>query len=389
MENFNFQCGTNIIFGKDSELTVGQEVKKVANKVLLVYGGQSAKKSGLIERITQSLKAKGIEWVEISGVQPNPRLSLVKEGIALCRQEAIQFILAVGGGSAIDTAKGIALGVPYQGDVWDFYIGKATPQSAIGVGVVLTIPAAGSESSIFTVVSNEEECLKIGYGSELIRPVFAIMNPELSYSIPKYHVAAGSTDIMMHTLERYFTNATDVDLTDRLCEGLLKTMLEEVPRAMEEPTNYAARAEIMWAGSLSHNGLMDTGRIGDFASHEIEHELGAIYDIIHGAGLAVIFPAWCKYVYQHDVARFVQFAVRVMNVEQDYQKPEETALAGIRRLEEFFVRIGMPTRLSQLEIGDDRWEEMADKCTGNDSRTVGSFVPLRKVDILNIFALCK
>jgi len=389
MEDFTFQCATKIIFGKDAELAVGKEVKQHADKILLCRGGSSVERFGLLGRVAKSLDEAGVDYVDFAGAQPNPRLSLVEEGVALCREQNIGFILAVGGGSVIDTAKAIALGVPYTGDLWDFFTGKVEPKEALPVGALLTIPAAGSESSIVSVITNEKTCQKIGFGTELIRPVFAIMNPELSYTLPPYQTAAGCVDIMMHTLERYFSNVTDVELTDRLCEGLLKMMVDKSVRVLADPENYALRAEIMWAGSLSHNGLMDTGRIGDFATHDIEHEVGAIYDVAHGAGLAVLFPAWCKYVYKHNLKRFVQFAVRVMNVELDYENPQRTALEGIDRLEKLFVQIGMPTHLSEMKVDDSRWFEMADKCTAKDTKKAGNFYPLSRDDILKIFALCR
>jgi alcohol dehydrogenase YqhD (iron-dependent ADH family) len=389
MENFVFDYSTKVIFGKDTENQTGAEIARYADKVLLVYGGSSVQKSGLLDRVKDSLKTAGVSFVDLGGVQPNPRLAMVEKGITLCREKKLEFMLAVGGGSVIDTAKGIAIGVPYSGNVWDFYIGKAQPQKALPVGVVLTIPAAGSETSAFSVITNEKEGLKIGYGNDIIRPRFAIMNPELNYTLPEYQTACGIVDIMMHTLERYFTNVTDVQFTDRLCEGLLKTMVDLAPRVMENPRNYAVRAEILWAGSVSHNGLMETGRIGDFASHGIEHELSAIYDIAHGAGLAVVFPAWCKYVYKHNLKRFVQFAVRVMGAEEDFENPERTALEGIKRIEDLFKRIKMPVRLSEFKIGDDRWEEMATKATKDDTEKVGNFLPLGKADIIHIFELCR
>lgn len=389
MENFDFECKTKIIFGKDTEGRVGAEVKRHSTKILLVAGGGSVKKSGLHDRVTKSLKDAGVEYVELSGAQPNPRLKLVHKGVDLCRANGVTFILAVGGGSAIDTAKGIALGVPYQGDVWDFYVGKAQPTTALPVGVVLTIPAAGSEASIFTVITNEDTAQKIGYGTEHARPVFAIMNPELTYTLPPYQTASGCVDIMLHTLERYFTNTTEVNFVDRMCEALLKTMVDMSPRVLKDPKNYGLRADIMWMGALSHNGLLETGRVTDFASHAIEHELSAIYDVTHGAGLAVVFPAWCKYVYKHNLKRFVQFAVRVMNVEQDFENPERTALEGIAALERLFKDIGAPTRLGELGIDDKRWEEMAAKCTANDTVKVGNLLPLGKRDVINIFNLCR
>jgi hypothetical protein len=276
-----------------------------------------------------------VEFIELGGVQPNPRLSLVKQGIELCRKHNIDFILAVGGGSVIDSAKAIAVGVPYEGDVWDFYSGKAVPEKALPVGVVLTIPAAGSEASKSSVITNEDGWYKRGLNVEIIRPKFAIMNPEITFTLPPYQTACGAADIMAHVMERYFTHQKDVDFTDRLCEATLKTIIKNVPIVLEEPENYQARAEIMWASTIAHNDLLSTGRIGDWASHAIEHELSGIYDVPHGAGLAVVFPAWMKYVYKEDVDRFVQFATRVWDVEMDFSNPERTALEGIYRLTQF------------------------------------------------------
>lgn len=389
MENFDFLSPTKIIFGKGTEERVGEETKRYADKVLLHYGGGSIKRIGLYDKVVKSLKEARVDFVELGGVQPNPRLSLVHQGIRLCREEGIKFILAVGGGSVIDSAKAIALGVPYDGDVWDFFTEAAQPQESLPVGVVLTIPAAGSEASKSCVITNEDGWYKRGLNTELNRPVFAIMNPELTFSLPPYQTACGAADIMAHVMERYFTNVPHVDYTDRLCEATLKTIIKHVPVVLEEPDNYDARAEIMWASTLAHNDLLGTGRIGDWSSHMIEHELSGIYDVAHGAGLAVVFPAWMKYVYKHNVNRFVQFAVRVWNVEQSFEDPERTALEGIHRLESFFKSIGLPTRLSELDIPDDRLEEMAEKCKKPNGDTLGSFVQLGKDDILNILKLAR
>jgi alcohol dehydrogenase YqhD (iron-dependent ADH family) len=389
MNNFTYHNATRIIFGKDTELQVGEEVKKYASRILLHYGGGSIKKSGLYDRVVASLKESGVDFIELPGAQPNPRVSLVRQGIELCRENDIGFILAVGGGSAIDSAKGIAIGVPYEGDVWDFYSDKAEIKEALPVGVVLTIPAAGSESSVSSVLTNEEGWYKRGTGSELIRPKFAIMNPELTYTLPSYQTACGAADIMAHIMERYFTNTPDVDFTDRLCEATLKTIIKNIPIAISEPENYAARAEVMWAGSVAHNNLLGLGREQDWASHAIEHELSGIYDVAHGAGLAVIFPAWMKYVYKYNMPRFVQFAVRVWNVENDFNNPEKTALEGIERTKEFFSKIGLPVTLPQLGINDDRIEEMANKCTANDTKTLGNFVKLKKQDVIEIYKLAR
>jgi len=387
MINFVYKNPTKIIFGRGTELKVGEEVRQYSGKVLLHYGGGSIKKTGLYDRVVNSLKQAGVEVVELGGVMPNPRLGLVNEGIKICREKGIDFILAVGGGSAIDSAKAIAVGVPYDDDVWDFFCGKAEPKEALPVGVVLTIPAAGSEASPNSVITREDGLYKRGMYSELIRPVFAIMNPELTYTLPAYQTACGTADIMAHIMERYFTNETHTDLTDRLCEATLKTMIKNVPIALEEPDNYNARAEIMWAGTIAHNGLLGTGRIEDWASHNIEHEISAIYDVAHGAGLAVVFPAWMKYVYKNNLDRFVQFAVRVWNVEMNFDEPERTALEGIERLKKFFKEIGLPVSLKEMNIGDDRLEEMASKCTNGGKATIGNFVKLNREDVYNILKL--
>jgi Iron-containing alcohol dehydrogenase. len=387
MNNFVFQNPTKIIFGKGTEKTVGAEAKKYADKVLLHYGGGSIKRSGLYDTVVKSLKEAGVEFVELGGVKPNPRLSLVKQGIEICRKEGIRFILAVGGGSVIDSAKAIAVGVPYDGDVWDFYVGKAQVREALPVGVVLTIPAAGSESSPSSVITNEDGWYKRGLTTDHIFPKFSILNPELTYTLPNYQTACGAADIMAHIMERYFTNTTDVELTDRLCEAAMRTLINNVPKALENPTDYAARAEIMWTATVAHNNLLGMGREEDWGSHNIEHEISGIYDIAHGAGLAIVFPAWMKYVYKHDIKRFAQFAVRVWNVDYNFSNPEETALKGIEKLKEFFSSIGLPVSLHEAGIDDSRLEEMADKCTDSDTHTVGNFVKLHKKDVYEIYKL--
>ncbi|MDN5317553.1 MAG: alcohol dehydrogenase [Thermoanaerobacterium sp.] len=389
MENFDFVCPTKIIFGKETEIRVGEEVKKYSNKIMLIYGGGSIKRTGLYDKVINSLRENHIEYIELSGVKPNPRLSLVNEGIKICRENNIDFILAVGGGSVIDTAKAIAVGVLYDGDVWDIFLGKAEIKRALPVGVILTLAATGSEASDSAVITNEDGWYKKGIHSDLIRPQFAIMNPELLYTLPAYQTAAGAADIMAHIMERYFTNVKNVDLTDRLCEATLKTVINNVPKLIEDPTDYDARAEVMWAGTIAHNGLLDTGRIGDWASHRIEHELSAIYDIAHGAGLAIIFPAWMKYVYKHDLDRFVQFAVKVWDVDLTYTDREAIALEGIKRLENFFRSIGLPVTLKDANIPYDKFAEMANKCTSNGTATVGQFVKLGKEDIINIYNIAR
>ena len=336
MENFVYQNPTKIIFGKGMENQVGEEVSRYSMKILLHYGGGSIKQTGLYDRVVSSLQKAGVEYLELPGVKPNPRLSLVHEGTKKCREQGINFILAVGGGSVIDSAKAIAMGVPYTGNVWDFFAGKAVLKEALPVGAILTIPAAGSEASTASVITNEDGWYKRGFNSDLIYPRFSILNPELAFTLPKYQVACGASDIMAHLMERYFTNTLNVELMDRLIEGTLKTVINNAPLVLEKSGNYDAWAEMMWAGTVAHNNLLNTGRTGDWASHDIEHEISAIYDVAHGAGLSVVFPAWMKYVYQHDIKRFAQYAARVWNVDYSYWSPERTALEGISRLENFY-----------------------------------------------------
>jgi len=383
MRDFVFQNTTKIIFGKGKEEEVGKHAAKHGSKVLLHYGGGSIKKYGTYDKVVNSLEEAGVDFVELGGVKPNPRLDLVKEGIELVEKENVDFILAVGGGSVIDSAKAIAVGHPYEGDVWDFFTGKEKIEEAMPIGVVLTIPAAGSESSNSAVITKMDGMLKRAIGTELIRPKFALMNPELTYTLPDYQTAAGAADIMAHIMERYFTNVEDVELTDRLSESALKTIITNVPKVLEDNENYSARAEIMWTGSIAHNDLLGTGRIGDWASHGIEHELSGIYDVAHGAGLAVIFPAWMNYVYKHDLERFAQFAVRVWDVDPDFKDLEWTAKQGIKKLKDFFSEIGMPVTLKELGVPEDRLEEMAEKATENGPQ--GNFVKLDKEDVLNIY----
>ncbi len=389
MVKFDFISPTRIIFGEGTEKRVGEETLKYSKKILLHYGGGSIKKTGLYDKVTRSLDKAGIEYIELPGVKPNPRLGLVKEGIRICRENNIGFILAVGGGSVIDSAKAISVGVPYEGDVWDFYSGKTLPQESLPVGVVLTIAAAGSEASKSSVITNEDGWYKRGLNVDIIRPKFAIMNPALTYTLPPYQTASGIADIIAHIMERYFTNTPNVELTDRLCEATLKTVINNAMIVMEDPCNYNARAEIMWAGTLAHNDLLGTGRVGDWASHQIEHELSAIYDIAHGAGLAIVFPAWMEYVYKHNINRFAQFAVRVWDVEYSFDSPEKTVLEGIKRTRSFFGSIGLPTTLKGAGIPGDRLEEMAAKCKMTNGDTVGQFVRLTRDDVLNILKLAQ
>ena len=385
MNNFTFVNNTKIIFGKDTHIEIGKEVKKYSSKILLHYGGGSIKKTGLYDEIIKSLKTEGIEYVELADVQPNPTLQHVYKGIKLCKQHQIDFILAIGGGSVIDSAKAIAVGVLYDGDVWDFYTNKETPTETLPVGVVLTIAASGSEGSGSSVITNEDGWYKRPLDTDIIKPAFSILNPELTYTLPKYQTMCGVADIMSHVIERYFTNVKDVDLTDRLCESTLKTVINHARVLLENPTDYSARAEIMWAGTLAHNGLLDTGRIGDWATHMIEHEVSGIYDVTHGAGLTAIFPSWMRYVMNENIDKFVQFAVRVWDVDFAFDNKETIALEGIKRMENFFKEIGLPTTLSELNIPNDRFEEMAEKSV--EFGPIGNFKELNKDDVLNILKM--
>jgi alcohol dehydrogenase YqhD (iron-dependent ADH family) len=385
VQNFTFQNATKIVFGKATESETGKETAPFAKKVLLHYGGGSVRKSGLLDRVIASLKAAGIQFVELPGAQPNPRLGLVREGIRICREKGIGFVLAVGGGSVIDSAKAIAIGVPSTGDVWDFYLKKVPVKESLPVGVVLTIPAAGSEASNGSVITNDDGLFKKDAGGECMRPKFAIMNPELTFTLPPYQTACGAADIMAHVMERYFTPVTGVDFTDRLCEATLTTIIDNVPVALAAPTHYDARAQIMWASTVAHNDLLSTGRGGDWASHMIEHELSGIYDVAHGAGLAVVFPAWMRFVHRTDLARFARFATRVWGVEPRFNDLERTALEGIARMKAFFHGIGLPTTLAELGVPVDRLEEMAKKAT--ERGPLGSFQKLATKDVLEIYRL--
>ena len=347
MDNFAFYSPTQFVFGKGTENEAGTYVKKFGgSKVLIHYGSGSVIRSGLLERVKKSLEAEGISYVELGGVQPNPRDTLIYKGIELCRAEKVDFILAVGGGSVIDSAKGISVGVDYEGDFWDFYARKAEFTKALPIGTVLTIAAAGSEGSGASVVTKEDGMLKRDICSDLIRPRFSILNPELTCTLPAYQTACGATDIMAHIFERYFTNTPEVECTDRLCEALLLTMLKETPRVIEDPNNYEARANIMWAGTVAHNDIVGVGRSQDWNSHGIEHELSGLYDCAHGAGLAVIMPSWMEFVYKHDVNRFVQMATRVFGCELDEANPENTAKAGIKAFRQFLHDILYDTIVS-------------------------------------------
>jgi alcohol dehydrogenase YqhD (iron-dependent ADH family) len=380
MDDFTFHWKTNIIFGRKTEKQVGTETKKYSGKVLLHYGQKSIKESGLYSTVISSLREAGVDFVELGGVIPNPRIDTVNKGIKLCREHKIEFILAVGGGSVIDSAKAIAIGTNYKGDVWDFFSKKIEITNAIPIGVILTIPAAGSEASPNSVITNHKR--KLAVGSDLIRPMFAIMNPELTYSLPKFHSACGISDMLAHIIERYFTNTKFVDFSDKLCEATMRSIIRNAKFVLHDPTNYIYRSEVMWASTIAHVGLLGTGRVEDWASHKIEHELSAYYDIVHGAGLSVIIPAWMKYVYKHDILRFARFGKEVWGIDKE---SADAALSGIHALEAFYKDIGLPVRLSELKIDDRKLKEMARMCTANGK--IGNFVSLGQEDVLHIYKL--
>ena len=386
MDNFNFYSPTEFVFGKDRETECGEYVKKYGgSKVLIHYGGGSAERSGLLGRVRESLNKSGISFIELGGVKPNPRDTLVYKGIDLCRSEGVDFILAVGGGSSIDSAKAIAAGVPYDGNFWDFYSGKSI-EKALPIGVVLTIAAAGSEGSGDSVITKEDGMLKRGAGSDVLRSKFSILNPALTQTLPAYQTACGATDIMAHVFERYFTNTTEVEITDRLCEAVLITMVKETPRVIADPDNYDARANIMWAGMVAHNGLVGVGRSQDWNSHGIEHELSALYDCAHGAGLAVIMPSWMEFVYKHNVMRFCQMATRVFGCQMNFENPEATALEGIRRFRSFLHSIGMPINFAELGAKEEDIPALVEKF-GIGRRRTGGFVALSADDITEIYKI--
>ena len=393
MKDFVYHAPTEVVFGKQSEEKVAGLVKKYGgHKVLVHYGGKSAQKSGLLDKICGLLRDGGVDFVCLGGVVPNPRLSLVHQGIDLCRQEGVDFILAIGGGSAIDSAKAIACGVPYDGEVWDFYLGKASPKCYLPVACVLTIPAAGSEMSESSVITNEDGDVKLGYSNQMSRPRFAIMNPVRTFTLPPYQTAAGVTDMIMHTMERYFSHDDDMDLTDAIAEALMRDLMDNVFKVLADPEDYRARAQIMWGGSLAHNDLTGCGLTGDWATHEIEHELSGMFDVTHGAGLAAIWPSWARYVYKENVSRFVRFAVNVLGVPQDFTDPEGTAIKGIEAMERFYHAIGMPINSHELigkEVSDAEIKEMARKCTRGHKITQGSFKVLGSEDIEAIYRMAR
>ena len=389
MDHFQIHAPTQIIFGKNTENEAGKWCKYYgAHKVLVHFGGHSAKKSGLLDRVCASLKDAGLEYVLLGGVVPNPQLSMVKKGVELCREENVDFILAVGGGSVIDSAKGIGYGLANPGDVWDYYAKKKEITACAPLGAVLTIAAAGSEMSDATVITNEDGDLKKDYGSDKLRCKFAVMNPERTFTLPPYQTAAGVVDIIMHTLERYFSHDDDMTVTDSIAESLIRTVQDSAFKVLQQPDNYLHRAQIMWASSLSHNGLTGCGTTSDWATHFLEHELSGMFDVTHGAGLAAVWGSWARYVYLENPTRFAQFAVNAMGVRNNFKSAEETALAGIEALERFFRAIGMPTSIHELigrEITDEEIREMSRKCSYDGTHSIGGFKVLNREDMEHIY----
>ncbi len=388
MNNFIFYSPTEFVFGRETEFQTGMLVRKYGgHKVMIVYGGGSVIRSGLLSRVESSLQKSGIDYCMLGGIQPNPIDTKVYEGIELCRKENVDMLLAVGGGSVIDTAKAIAAGVPYEGDFWDFYIGKVTVMEALKVAVVLTIPAAGSEGSGNTVITKQTTLQKLSLRAPgVLRPVFAVMNPELTYTLPPFQTACGIADMMAHIMERYFTNTKEVEVGDRLCEGVLLAIIREAEIVMKEPANYNARANLMWCGTIAHNGTCGVGSEEDWASHFLEHEVSAIYNVTHGAGLSVIFPAWMTWMVEHNVDKIVQFAVRVWGVPESEDK-KAVALEGISRLKAFFQSIGLPVTFRQLGIESPDIDRLANSLHSNKGEWVGNYVKLKKEDSKEIYRL--
>ena len=387
MNNFTFYAPTYFSFGKDTENETGSLVKRFGgSKVLIHYGSGSVKRSGLLDKVKKSLEKEGLEYVELGGVMPNPRSGLVYEGIELCRKGNIDFILAVGGGSTIDSSKAIAAGVLYDGDFWDFFCGKPI-EKALPVGTVLTISAAGSEGSDRMVITHENGMLKRGTGGDALRPTFSVLNPALTQTLSKYQTACGITDIIAHLYERYLTNTKEVEVTDRMIEALLLTMISQGPRVIADPDDYEARANIMWAGMMAHNQSCGVGRTQDWSSHQLEHELSALYDCAHGAGLAVVMPAVFTYTMKHDVMRFAQAAVRVWGCQMDFEHPEVTAKAGIEALRNFLISIGMPKNFEELGAKEEDIPYLAKTlCYGNGRQgTFSGFAVLNEEDCINIY----
>ena len=391
MLNFTIQTTPEVVFGRDIEKDIGPKLKEIgAHRVLVHFGGSSARSSGLLDRVEHSLFEAGLSFVELGGVEPNPKISMVRRGIELCQREGIDFILAVGGGSVLDSAKGIGMGVATGRDPWEFAATGTAPDQTLPVGSVLTLSASGSETSNSCVLTNEELKEKRGITSQTNRPRISFLNPENTFTVSKFQTGCGIVDIMMHTLERYLTAGGETDITDRIAEGLLIATRDAGRRAIAAPNDYEARATLMWAGSISHNNLTECGRLRLFPVHKLEHELSAFRDeIAHGAGLSVLFPAWALYVMEHDVPRFAQLAHRVLGVEMDFSHPERTARDGILTLKRFFEEIGMPVHMAQLGIKPENYETLADNAIRTAGGPVKSYVPLDKPAILEIFRLAE
>lgn len=390
MNNFDYCVPTRVIFGSGTHLLVGEIIKEYGfKKVLVHFGGGSVKRNGLLDLILKSLEAQKIEYVQLGGVQANPTLSMAKKGIELCCQEKVDFILAVGGGSVLDSAKCIADGAANPDiDVWKFFEKTAVPEIALPHGNILTLSASGSETSQSCVITNEDGDLKRGFNCKTHRPLFAICNPELTFTVDKFQTGCGTVDIMMHTLERYLSQTKDTPLTDRIAEGLLKSVIEAGKIADQTPEDYEARATLMWAGSLSHNDLTGLGRDVFMQVHQMEHEVSGMYPrVAHGAGLSALFCSWARYVCKNDVERFVQLAVRVWNVDMNFENPMKTALAGIQAMEDFCRSLGMPVSLRELDINDEKIEEMAEKCTFGGKRTLTGIMDLNKKEIMDIYRM--
>lgn len=387
MENFTYCTPTRYVFGRGAENQVGEmTAASLGRKVMIVYGQGSVERSGLLGRVRHSLAMHNVDYIELGGIQPNPVDAPVYEGIAMCRAEGVTGVLAVGGGSAIDTAKAIAGGVPYEGDFWDFWAGKAVMKEALPIGVVLTIPAAGSEGSGNSVITRLDGMHKISLRTDFVlRPKFALLNPELTFTLPPFQTACGIADMMAHILERYFTPTEDVEITDRVAEGVLKAIIEEAPKVMADPADYQARANIMWSGTLAHNGICGTGRREDWVSHFMEHEISAVYGVAHGAGLAVVFPAWMTFMTARRPAKIAQFARRVMGV--DTVDDTAAALKGIGRLKDFFRSLGLPVTMSQLGIPEPDIELLTAKLHEDKGATFGGYMTLTADDTPEIYRL--
>ena len=392
MENFTYYTPTKVVFGKGTENQTGALVKEQhCKKVLIHYGSGSVVRSGLLDRIKTSLDEAAVSYVELGGVVPNPRLSLVYEGIELCKKENVDFILAVGGGSVIDSAKAIGYGVYNGGDVWDFYDFKRQAEGCLPIGAVLTIAAAGSEMSGSSVITKEDGQIKRGYSSNFSRARFAVMNPELTMTLPPYQTASGCVDILMHTMERYFNQCDNMELTDGISESLMRTVMKNAKILKTDPNNYEARAEVMWAGSLSHNGLTGCGTDGgDWASHQLEHELGGMFDVAHGAGLAAVWGSWARYVFHDRIDRFAKLAANVLMLTPT-DDPTQNALAGIEAMEAYFHSVGMPTSIHDLgiDLSEEQIMTLADKCSFGCTRTIGIVRKLDTEDIANIYRMAK